>query len=303
MMCVRLHTITCDATDMKFNIKIINAFSNHQTGGNPAGVLFDADDLDNNTKQAIAAKAGFSETAFVSASTVADFKLDFFTPTRQIPHCGHATIGVFSYLRQTGKIKKDHSSKETIDGIRNIFFQDEYAFMEQGAPVFTRIEEVDEVLQSLEITSEDLRNNLSPTIVNTGNSFLIVPLKTQNVLAQLSYDRMKVFNISARYNLIGFYPYAMPDMPSDVDATTRMFGPFYGIEEESATGMAAGPLAAFLYATEKIKKTSFLIEQGNYMTKPSPSLIRVQLNLNGDSITGLYAGGNAYVAGEKLVEL
>ena len=97
---------------MKVVVQVINAFTDNGTGGNPAGVVFQAERFSQSQKQLIAANAGFSETAFVSPSQTADFKLDFFTPTRQIPHCGHATIATFGYLRQTGQITRDSSSKE-----------------------------------------------------------------------------------------------------------------------------------------------------------------------------------------------
>ena len=116
---------------MKVQVQVINAFSINGKGGNPAGVVFDADNMSTQQKQAIATKAGFPETAFVSASKLADFKLEFFTPTKQIAHCGHATIATFSYLKSIGKIPADHSSKETIDGNRSILFKNGLAFMEQ----------------------------------------------------------------------------------------------------------------------------------------------------------------------------
>ncbi len=53
-------------------IHVINAFSIDNKEGNPAGVVFDADNLSNDAKQAIATAAGFPETAFVSSSKVAD---------------------------------------------------------------------------------------------------------------------------------------------------------------------------------------------------------------------------------------
>ena len=82
----------------QFTVNVVNAFIDNGVGGNPAGVVLDADGLDRDTKQQIAAQAGLSETAFVSASDTAVFKLEFFTPTRQIAHCGHATVATFSYL-------------------------------------------------------------------------------------------------------------------------------------------------------------------------------------------------------------
>lgn len=135
--------------DTKTNVKLIHAFSLNGSGGNPAGVVLEADGLTREQKQAIAAKPGFPETAFVSQSTTADFKLDFFTPIKQIPHCGHATIGTFTYLKRTGVITSDRSSKETIDGTRQILYIDQYAFMEQSAPRFQPLEsEAEQVLAS-----------------------------------------------------------------------------------------------------------------------------------------------------------
>lgn len=119
---------------MKVTIKILNAFIDNDSGGNPVGVVLDADALNNQQKLTIAKKVGLSETAFVSKSTQADFKLDFYTPNRQIAHCGHATIAVFSYLSQLGKAKQGWYTKETIEGNRKIQIDGDMAYMQQLAP-------------------------------------------------------------------------------------------------------------------------------------------------------------------------
>lgn len=66
---------------MEIIVKIISAFDRQGSGGNPAGIVFDADTLNNEQKQAIAKQIGLSETAFVS--TVADYRFEFFTPEKQ----------------------------------------------------------------------------------------------------------------------------------------------------------------------------------------------------------------------------
>ncbi|MEI9908479.1 MAG: PhzF family phenazine biosynthesis protein [Bacteroidota bacterium] len=58
-----------------------------------------------------------------------------------------------------------------------------------------------------------------------------------------------------------------------------MFGPYYGIPEESATGMAAGPLACYLHDKLGQGKKHFLIEQGYFMQHPSPSLLIADLEI------------------------
>ena len=281
---------------MEIVVQIINAFIDGESGGNPAGVVLDADEFSAIQKLEIAAKVGLSETAFVSSSKSADFKLDFFTPTRRIAHCGHATIATFSYLQQLGRIKKAATSKETIDGNRNIFIDGDMAFMEQLAPSYKEVDHfMESIISSLGITAHDLLSNSKPFIVNTGNSFLIVPLKDEISVLSAHPDFEQIHKISEEFDLIGYYIFSQHTKLSERDAGTRMFAPRYGINEESATGMAAGPLACYLYDKIGIKKDVFLIEQGHFMKLPSPSVITVKLNLEDGKITGLIAGGKAKV--------
>jgi PhzF family phenazine biosynthesis protein len=289
---------------VKINVKIINAFSVGNKGGNPAGVVFDAGQFSNEQKQKIAQLAGFPETAFVSPSEIADYKLDFFTPIKQIAHCGHATIATFSYLKKQGEIAGNISSKETIDGTRRIEFRNNLAFMEQRGPVFEKVDDkIFEILKSLQIDQHSLAKDRTPVIVDTGNKFLIVPIKDIDTLKNIQYDVELVTNISKEFGLIGYYLYSSFDITPGMDATTRMFAPFYGIEEEAGTGMAAGPLASYLYATDGKQKTSYNIEQGRYMKNPSVSQIQVFLETQDGKIDRLFAGGDSYVSGEKIIEI
>ena len=52
---------------MVIEIQIINAFIDGEGGGNPAGVVLDADEFSARQKSKIAAKIGLSEIAFVSS--------------------------------------------------------------------------------------------------------------------------------------------------------------------------------------------------------------------------------------------
>lgn len=276
----------------KTEVQIIHAFVDQGKGGNPAGVVLNADHLSSEQKLAIAGKVGLSETAFVSKSAVADFKLDFFTPTRQIAHCGHATIATFSYLSQQKLIKGNFSSKETIDGTREILIQGDLAFMEQKAPKYRDTElQRERILQSLHLEKKDLAD--APlAVVNTGNSFVIVPVNSAEVLKRIQPDYDLITELSEELDLIGFYIFSTEASHPDRDATTRMFAPRYGIQEEAGTGMAAGPLACYLYDRLHIRKKRILVEQGWYMKEPSPSLIIIDLAFDKDNhISGLMAGG------------
>ncbi len=68
------------------------AFSGDPAGGNPAGIVLDAADLDDASMQRIAADIGFSETAFLVPTGPVTARVRYFAPIAEVPFCGHATI-------------------------------------------------------------------------------------------------------------------------------------------------------------------------------------------------------------------
>ncbi|WP_033068766.1 PhzF family phenazine biosynthesis protein [Thalassospira australica] len=293
---------TFQETPKTVPVQIVNAFVKNNQGGNPAGVVLDADQYSDAQKLLIAQKVGLSETAFVSKSDTCGIKLDFFTPTKRIAHCGHATIATFSYLASLGRFGDGETSKETVDGPRKIILENGMAYMEQLAPTYTPATEwvdhgvtLEAVLNSLSISEDDLDDRAQPVLVNTGNNFIVIAVKDQATLANITPDQDTINAISEKLDLIGYYIFTTGTDDAGIDATTRMFAPRYGITEEAATGMAAGPLACVLFDHLKIKKHTFRISQGAFMDPPSPSLITVTLDLKDDRITGLMAGGEGKV--------
>jgi len=279
---------------MKIEVPIVSAFVDGESGGNLAGVVLNAERYSSEQKQEIAAAVGLSETAFVSPSESADVKLEFFTPTQQIAHCGHATIATFSLLRQRGLLASDRSSLETIDGLGCVNMEGDAAYMAQRAPRFASLNEEDlqTTSRALGITQKDLIEGTEPTLVNTGNSFVIIGIREVETIKGLQPDFALIEKLSESLDLIGFYVFSFDGIGDGRDAGARMFAPRYGIQEESATGMAAGPLACYLYKQSGTNKQEFAIEQGRWMSSPSPSVINVRLNIGvNDKIQNLFAGG------------
>ncbi|UWQ29049.1 PhzF family phenazine biosynthesis protein [Leisingera sp. M523] len=280
------------------------------TGGNPAGVVLDADGLSDTQMLEIAQKVGLSETAFVSRSETEGVKLDFFTPTRRIAHCGHATIASFSYLAELGRVSEGETSKETVDGPRKIIIRNGAAYMEQLAPRYEdpsewadRGVQEQDVLNALGLAPEDLDPRFSPKLANTGNSFVLVAVKDGAALKAVKPGLAQLEAISEALDLIGFYVFTTDPGATSADATARMFAPRYGISEESATGMAAGPLACALYDHLGVRRPKLLIEQGHFMEPASPSEITVELNLDAGRVTGLMAGGCGAAMKELQIKL
>ena len=292
------------ASPMKIDVQIVQAFVDGDIGGNPAGVVVDADDLSQQQKQLIAAKAGLSETAFVSASDLADFKLEFFTPNRQIADCGHATVATFGYLEHLQRISNRNTSKEVIDGRREITLEGDMVYMQQAAPRYFQYQEsATEILNTLSLNAADLLADQVPTIINTGVSYLLIPLKDEATVARIQPDFTAIEALSEKYDLIGYYAFSLDTKTPGRDAGARMFAPRYGISEEAATGMAAGPLACYLHDVLGISKATLLIEQGQFMSPASPSLIQVDIDANKNGVSSLTAGGHAKLTASLQVEI
>lgn len=282
---------------VEINVEIVNAFVDGDRGGNPAGVVLEADQLNHDQKLQVARQVGLSETAFVSSSSVATVKLEFFTPLRQIAHCGHATIATFCRLRELGQIDEGQLSKETVDGSRDIIIQGDMAYMEQRPPKYTAIEphpaQEQFILESVGLDRSGLAEARCLEIVHTGNAFLILPLRNPDVLSSLKPDPALITALSEAMDIVGYYAFSPHSNEAVRDATTRMFAPRYGINEESATGMAAGPLACYLHDRLRLGKGHYRIEQGWFMQPASPSVIEVNLDTEDGTIRRVMAGGRA----------
>ena len=274
---------------MSINLHIVHAFSTNNKGGNPAGVVLAADELSAQQKQAIAAQAGLSETAFVSTGALAPYKLEFFTPTRAIPYCGHATVAAFALLAAKGKLAGGVHEVEIHNGLHRVSHGPDGVFLQQPHPAIENISEAaaKEAMAAIGLTQR-AAGGATPVIASSGNRFLLLPLGSIPELRKAKPDDAAIAALSERFNLIGFYPFVALCAPSQRDAAARMFAPRYGIPEEAATGMAAGPLAGYLAERAATPKRTFTLSQGVLMPKPSPSKLVVHRHAS-----GLWVGGES----------
>lgn len=292
---------------MHIDAQIVNAFIDGAAGGNPAGVVLNADALSQEQKMHVARQIGLSETAFVSSSRSATIKLEFFTPKRQIAHCGHATVATFSLMRKLGQIGEGHFSKETIGGNRDILIEGDVVYIQQQAPQYRALPFgpawPQRIAAALGIACGQLHARLAPMVADTSNAFLLVALPDESTVSLLRPDARLIEALSEELNVVGFYAFSETTTVGGRHAGVRMFAPRFGIPEESATGTAAGPLACYLYDYAGVRDAELIIEQGYLMQPPSPSVIQVRLCLNDGRITSLMAGGIARATRRLRLEL
>ncbi|WDV47190.1 PhzF family phenazine biosynthesis protein [Clostridiaceae bacterium M8S5] len=286
---------------MNLKVFIINAFAKTSKGGNPAGVVLNADNLSVKDMKKTASILGLSETAFVMKSDCADFKVRFFTPNNEVDLCGHATIGTFSVLLNEGCISVGCYTQETKAGVLKVEVKaDASIMMEQNKPKFYETVDKKEIAKSLNIKHSDIVEDLPIQIVSTGLRDIIIPIKNIKILDEIKPSIDQVAEISRKYDVGGYHIFTL-DSSRKEDAYCRNFAPLYGINEESATGTSNGALACYLYKHKKFRNKDFVFEQGYAMNMQSEIL--VILNVVGDEITAVKVGGKALNLISKEINL
>jgi len=289
-----LHHFTNNTMGVKLMTKLIykvTAFSEDINGGNPAGVVLNADSLDEAQMLRIAKDIGFSETAFVMKSDLANYKVRFFTPVDEVDLCGHATVATFNLLRDRGSITTGHYSQETKAGILKLRIFDKYIYMEQSLPKYDVVIDKDEIYRCFESQPSEYISDLPIQIVSTGLRDIILPVKDLDCLFALNPKLEMISEISRKYDVVGIHAFCLETLHNGA-AHARNFAPRYGIDEESATGTSNGALACYLKKYINLHfSDKFIIEQGYSMKRPSK--IFVELRCDGDKIVEVYVGGSA----------
>lgn len=94
---------------MEIKTYIVDSFTKEQFKGNPAGVCLLEYELKEDLMLSIAQELGLSETAFVT-KTESDqkFAIRYFSPKKEIPLCGHATLAAAKVLFRHSKHHEIH---------------------------------------------------------------------------------------------------------------------------------------------------------------------------------------------------
>lgn len=233
----------------------IDAFTTARGEGNPAGVVTDARGLSDARMQAIAAELGHSETAFVlpPRGDDHDIHVRFFSPTVEVPVCGHATVGAHFALaleggargmrRQlTGAGIQQVDTREDDDGIAIRIRQNAPTF---GEPLSDEL--VRELADALGLAFDELDPRGPVQFASTGHGKLMVPILSRERLRALRPEMARLAALDERTGTRGYFVFTL-DAGTGDDALThgRMFAPGIGIEEDPVTGNANGPMGAWL---------------------------------------------------------
>lgn len=254
------------------------SFSRDDDGGNPAGVVLLSHMPSDDEMQAVAAEVGYSETAFALPVEGGNqkYRVRYFTPTSEVPFCGHATIalgaalaeargsGVYDLVLNEAEISVEGQSKE---GELSASLTSPETFSE---PVPEDVR--DDILALFGLSEAQFDPALAPAFIHGGARHLIFALRTRQELAQLTYEAQagaKLMQSQGLITVVALY------RERETRFHARNFGAGVGIYEDPATGAAAAALAGHLHRLGRLNGDSFTIFQGDDMSMPSTLRVRL----------------------------
>lgn len=233
---------------MKQAIIQVDSFTDQAFRGNPAAVCVLETPQPDQWMQSVAQEMNLSETAFL-VKLDQNYSLRWFTPTTEVPLCGHATLASAHVLWTEGYASTGQSIQfETKSGVLTAKYQDDWIELDFPAN-----------------RSQDI-----PPITKLGDA-LGVPLKTvlYNSLGYLVEvaTAKQVEQLQPNFNLLKQLPISKvivtskADSDSQYDFVSRFFAPGVGIDEDPVTGSAHCCLAP--YWRDRLHQDDFLAYQAS----------------------------------------
>lgn len=279
----------------KYIVYQIDSFTESKFSGNPAGVVLDATGLSDTQMLLIAREINCSETAFIfplDNHTDCEVEVRFFTPTVEVPICGHATIAAhyvraknhaeqFEYLNYSQKTKAGILPIQVIKKESAIFIK-----MTQGKISFepVAIKNQQKIIEALGISSSDLLDSYPIEIASTGHSKVMIGINSNEKLNNLKPDLDSLVKLSEIIGCNGYFVFCISNKDNEFSTNGRMFAPAIGINEDPVTGNANGPLGAYLVKNKLVDviddSFKFIAYQGEAINRFGNMTVEVSVKDN-----------------------
>jgi PhzF family phenazine biosynthesis protein len=222
---------------------IVDSFTSEYFKGNPAGVCFPDYEISEDDMLHIAQELGLSETAFVKQDVKTDtYNIRYFSPKKEIPLCGHATLASAKVLfKETGADKIHFITIENLDLAVTTHGDD----ITMEFPVYET--------EAVSVSPAMLKALGLPFVKNSvfcsHNKIILLEIASTGVLADLKPDFNEL--VSSHNNINGVLVTA-PAVDNGYDYHYRYFWPWAGTNEDPVTGGVQTFLAK--YWSKKLNK-------------------------------------------------
>ncbi|AFZ02618.1 PhzF family phenazine biosynthesis protein [Calothrix sp. PCC 6303] len=219
----------------------VDAFTNKPFGGNPAAVCVLSSLQSDIWMQNIAQEINLSETAFLLAKGDG-FDLRWFTPTVEVPLCGHATLASAHVLWSEGYLDVDNNAKfYTKSGILIARKKDDWIELDFPVNPSWQIEKIPQLAAALDVDCIGVYQNSLGYLVEVASAEIVQKIQPNfSEILKLPMSQVIVTSVG--------------DQNSEYDFVSRFFAPGLGINEDPVTGAAHCCLAPFWHERFRLSK-------------------------------------------------
>jgi predicted PhzF superfamily epimerase YddE/YHI9 len=210
-------------------VAVVDAFTDAPFGGNPAGVVVLDRVVDADWMQQIAEEMRHSETAFLRPLAARRYALRWFTPSAEVPLCGHATLASAHLL---GAPDSELAFETRSGELRAHVAGDGTVTLDFPALPHGEAPEAPELAAVLRGT---------PVSYYRAGDDWLVELATPSEVANLQPDLVALSAVDTRAVIVT----AAAEVAADHDFVSRFFAPRIGVPEDPVTGAAHCVLGPF----------------------------------------------------------
>jgi trans-2,3-dihydro-3-hydroxyanthranilate isomerase len=303
---------------MSRRFAILDVFTKTPLEGNPLAVVLDSEGLDTAAMQRIAGEFNLSETVFVAPADNAAHaaRVRIFTPGRELPFAGHPTVGTACLLAQrrfpdlAGEMDVVVALEEEIGLVRAAVKlragQPPYAEFDVprlSRPFETRLGDRSAIAAALRLRPNDIGfENHVASAHEAGVPFVFAPIANLDAMRRVRPDP-SIWAEAFGGHGQSVYVYCRETLFHESSFHARMFGAGFGIPEDPATGSAAAAFTGVVHRFDGPPSGTFRyrIEQGFEMGRPS--LIDLEIEVDGGEVTASRIGGPAVVVAEGTLRI
>jgi trans-2,3-dihydro-3-hydroxyanthranilate isomerase len=250
--------------------------------------------------QRFARETRLSETTFVQTATAdgADYRNRIWMMREELPFAGHPSLGTAvavalargehraQYVQQTGAGLQPVDVEVTGErSARGSMLQEPATFGDEQDPA--------EIALATGLEADAFHPELAPQLVSCGAAQLVVPVRP-DALAQVTPDAARLRALIVRLGLVTVYLADCSEAAGGSARARAFFADLTGVDEDPATGSAAGPLMAYLHERTGVDRV--VVAQGVEMGRPS----RLECSVEGDRVR---VGGDCVVVATGTVHL
>jgi trans-2,3-dihydro-3-hydroxyanthranilate isomerase len=290
------------------DFSIVDVFAETKYAGNQLAVIKNAKGLTGGEMQKITREINFSETTFILSDRPHNggYDVRIFTPGSEVPFAGHPTLGTAYVIREeiirspveqvnlnlkVGPIPVTFGRKDQPDAL----------WMKQNPPAFGPTVDAARIAPILGLKPSDIDTRFPVCEVSTGLWFIIVPLVGLDAVKRARINRDQYLEFVANRQAKAILVFCPETYDRQNHLNVRVFVPYYGVEEDPATGSGNGCLAGYLVEHRYFggSEIDIRVEQGREIGRPS----RIYLQAREENATiAVHVGGKVIpVAKGQLV--